>query len=197
MSSLIRYTDVVRISFELDLNSEEKKRLASILKCDEKDLSVRLESYARAALQEYTTLFLGQRVFTQGADLRAYRLFLLIKEVFENEIPNEQQVSSMFQTTVSQSRSLLRSVISRYQYELQEIIGGTIKSALSAAEQRETDGNWEVTVNKSLAERLNEILAVYDNGTIPRVTLKANSISTYTMAPSAYLCLCDHFDIAP
>lgn len=188
----------MRISFELNLEAAETKRLAGILGCDEDDLPTRLEPYARAALQEYITLFSGQRVFTQGADLRAYRLFLLIKEVFENEIPNEQQVSSMFQTTVGQSRSLLRSVMSRYQYELQGIVEGTLKGALSAAEQRETDNNWEVTVNnKSLAERLNEILAVYDDGTIPRVTLKANSISTYTMTPSAYACLCKHFDIEP
>ncbi len=168
------------------------------MRCDENDLPTRLEPYARAALQEYTTLFSGQRVFTQGADLRAYRLLLLIKEVFENEIPNEQQVSSMFQTTISQSRSLLRSVMSRYQYELQEIVEGTLKGALSAAEQRETDGSWEVTVNnKSLVERLNEILAIYDDGTIPRVRLKANSISTYSMTPSAHACLCEHFDIEP
>lgn len=184
------------ISFELKLNPHEMKRLASILKCEEQDLPAKLAPYARAATQEYTTLFSGQRVFTQGADLRAYRLFLLIKEVFENEIPSEQQVSSMFQTTVGQSRSLLRSVISRYQYELQEVIEGTLTSALSSAEQPETGGNWEVTVNnKSLAERLNEILAIYDDGTIPRVTLKPNSISTYLVTPSAYSCLCSHFGI--
>jgi hypothetical protein len=127
----------MRISFELDLSSEETNRLASILKCKTEDLPTRLEPFARAALQEYTTLFLGQRVFTQSADLRAYRLFLLIKEVFKDAFPNEQQISGLFQTTVSQSRSLLRSVVSRYQYELQESIEKTLKAVLSAAEQRE------------------------------------------------------------
>lgn len=186
----------MRIQIELDFDVEEQKRLASILKCNEEDLPTELEPYARAALREYTTLFSGRRVFTQGTDLRVYRLFLLIREVFGNEIPTEQKVSSMFQTTISQSRSLLRSVISRYQYELQEIVEETLKDALSASKQRDTDGNWEVTVsNKSLVERLNEILTAYDDGTIPRVTLKTNSISTYTMTPSAYSCLCNHFHI--
>lgn len=49
--------------------------------------------------------------------------------------------------------------------------------------------------SRSLAERLNEILAIYDDGTIPRVTLKTNSLSTYTMTPSAYSRLCNHFGL--
>jgi len=37
-------------------------------------------------------MFIGQQVFTRGADIREYRLFLLIEQPFDAHIPDEQRV---------------------------------------------------------------------------------------------------------
>ncbi len=186
----------MHISIDLDLDPREKEQLASILNCNEQDLPTALEPYTIAAIREYAALFLGQRVFTQGADFRSYRLLLLIKEVFKDKIPDEQDVSSLFQTTPSQSRSLLRSVVARYQYELREIVRETLKNVLSRAVK--VDESFEITVSsKNVIDSLNQIVAMRADGTIPRVMLKSKSVSTYTMQPSTYHCLCEHFGIQP
>lgn len=66
-------------------------------------------------------MFIGQRVFTRGRDIQEYRLFLLIRGPFGNTIPDDQMVCDLFQTT-TQSRALVRSVMSKYQYELSQAI---------------------------------------------------------------------------
>jgi hypothetical protein len=91
------------ITIELGLADEERNQLGGILKCSPADLDATLESYAAAALEEYGRMFIGQRVFTRGADIQVYRLFLLIKGPFDNQIPDEQIVSDLFQTTANQN----------------------------------------------------------------------------------------------
>jgi hypothetical protein len=115
------------------LSDEEKTQLAGILRCQVGELDAVLASYATAALEEYTRMFIGQRAFTRGADIQEHRLFLLIKEPFENQIPDEQRVSNLFQTTATQSRSLIQSVMSKYQYELQDAINSSLTSTVQDA----------------------------------------------------------------
>jgi hypothetical protein len=148
---------VVPISIELKLSSDERAQLAGILKCDLAELDSKLEAYGRSALEEYARMFIGQRVFTRGSDIREYRLFLLVKEPFGSQIPDEQLVSDLFQTTATQSRSLIRSVMSKYQYELQDAIDASLKQTVERAEPEEDD--WTVTVNsENIVESLNRVI---------------------------------------
>ena len=74
------------------LRADEAQKLAGIIGCEENRLDAVLSSYASAALQEYLAkMILGQKVFTRGADIREYRLFLMIKYVFDNQLPDEQK----------------------------------------------------------------------------------------------------------
>src|SRR5437870_118915 len=99
----------------VSLSTEERAQLAGILGCKDAELDATFAPFARAAAEEYARMFLGQRVFTRGSDLREYRLLLLMRDVFKR-IPDDQEVSNLFQTTSSQCRSVIRSVISKYQY---------------------------------------------------------------------------------
>ena len=112
----------MNINFNIELQNEEIDQLAGILVCTQEELPTKIAPYAKAALEEYIKLFLGQKVFTRAADFREYRLFLLIQHVFDNEIPNEQKISDLFQTTTNQSRTLTRSIMSKYQYDLARAI---------------------------------------------------------------------------
>jgi len=138
-------------------------------------------------------MFIGQRVFTRGADIQEYRLFLLIKEPFGNQIPDEQRVSDLFQTTASQSRSLIRSVMSKYQYELQDAISATLKRAVQAAEAESDD--WTVTINsENIVEALNRVIGAID-GSLPQIEKKRGTVSYYVLRRSSYSALCRRFGL--
>jgi hypothetical protein len=181
------------ITVDLALGADEKAQLAGILHCEVNELDGVLTPYARAAVEEYTRMFIGQRVFTRGADIQEYRLFLLIKEPFENTIPDEQRVSDLFQTTASQSRSLVRSVMSKYQYELQEAINATLKQAIEDAEAEGDD--WTVTINsENIVDALNRVIGSID-GSLPQIEKKRGTVSNYVVRRSSYSRLCERFNL--
>lgn len=170
----------------VDLSKPERTQLSRILGCDDADLDFRLKSFSAAATEEYLRMVLGQRVFTRGTDVREYRLYLLIVHVFGGRLPNEQQISDLFQTTTTQSRALLRAVMSKYQYELQAVIDRTLSDVLKAAKFDEKAETWSITIDsENVVEALNRRLASID-GTLPQVTKARNTITTYEIPNSSY-----------
>ncbi len=174
------------ISFETPVGGADGAKLAEILECALDELEAALEPYARAAATEYVEMFLGRKVFTRGSDIREYRLFLLMREVFKR-LPTEQEVSDLFQTTETQSRSLIRSVMSKYQYELTDVLNTSMKATLEAAAQDKNaaDGDdWYVTVSsENIVEALNRVVAQRD-GTLARISLRKGTASSYVIKPS-------------
>jgi hypothetical protein len=126
----------MEIILTLDLSNEELAQLAAILRCEPAEVPTQLEHLGGAALTEYLELVLGRRVFTRGSDMREYRLFLLIQRLYGGQrLPTEDEVSALFQTTSTQSRSLLRAVGSKYQYELSEITQAALRAAVDLISQ--------------------------------------------------------------
>lgn len=174
------------ISFESPASAGDREKLAEILQCYPDKLEEVLQPYARAAATEYVEMFLGQKVFTRGSDIREYRLFLLMREVFKR-LPTEQEVSDLFQTTETQSRGLIRSVMSKYQYELTDVLNKSMKDALEdAAQDRGADegDDWYITVSSEyIVEALNRLVAQRD-GTLTRIVLRKGTASSYVIRPS-------------
>ena len=175
----------MNITFDIELQKDEIDQLAGILECSEKELPKVIAHYAKAALEEYIRMFLGQKVFTRAADFREYRLFLLIQHVFDNEIPNEQQISDLFQTTANQSRTLTRSIMSKYQYDLSRAIEKSLRNAIHNATLSEEDECYLITVdNENIIEALNRLIGSID-GTLPPIYKKTNTVSTYKLELSS------------
>jgi hypothetical protein len=172
------------ISISLELTNDEQTQLAAILGTTTGELEDALAPFAKAALEEYARMFLGQRVFTRGSDAREFRLLLLIKHAFENRFPDDQRISDLFQTTLSESRSLIKSVSAKYQYELAGAKEATLKAVLDSAEQR--DDIWLLSINsRTVVEQLNRDL-VQLGSDLPPVRLKENTGSTYVVAASSF-----------
>jgi hypothetical protein len=177
------------------LRDDEAEKLAGILGCPRNQLDNTLSAYASASLQEYIGMILGQKVFTRGADIREYRLFLLIQHAFGNQLPDEQKICDLFQTTVSQSRALIRSVMSKYQYDLSAAIRTTITNTIVAAVQVEEGGDYEFTVNsENVVDAMNRALASID-GTLPQVIKKKGTVTSYVLKPSSRDELIDHYEV--
>jgi hypothetical protein len=186
----------MNIKIDLDLSAEELKQLAGILGAKSSELSNRLQPFVKAAAQEYVQMFLGQKVFTRGSDTREFRLFLLIHEAFDNKIPDEQQVCDLFQCSTTQARALIRAVMSKYQYDLQEAIVGTIKDRIKHVTEGDGD-TWAVIINnENVVDAMNRDLASID-GSLPQVARKKNTVSTYELKNSSYVKLCKHYDLEP
>ena len=187
----------MQITTTLTLTAAEKAEISAILGCDVADLNARLNLCLAASIQEYLTMFRGQKVFKRGSDLLEYRLLLLIETAFNGAIPDERTVSSLFQTTLSESRALTRSVISKYQYQLRSHIENTLRSSLSAANRQNDTQVYTVVINsQNVVDELNKALADIDGNLAP-VRKKRGSVSQYEISPSSYNHLCSKFKVQP
>lgn len=186
----------MKIVSELKLKDDEAEQLAGILGIKLGELESAFGFFAAAAVEEYVRMFLGQKVFTRGSDMREYRLFLLIRNAFGNSIPDEQMICALFQCTQSQSRSLLRAVMSKYQYELSSAIATSLKRAVESV-HKDGNGTWVVTVkSENIIAELNKELASIDGGQDEVIRL-AGKLATYELQPAAYAALCKKFDLKP
>lgn len=181
----------------LTLSNAEKAELAAILGCTEPDLQSKLNKLFAAATKEYLTMIRGQKVFKRGSDMLEYRLFLLIESAFDGQIPDERMVSSLFQTTLTESRSLIRAVISKYQYQLRAYVETTLRAVLTAANRQAVTDDYSVVINsQSVVDELNKELADID-GNLSSIAKKKSSVSTYEIKPSSYNRLCTRLGVQP
>lgn len=181
------------INTTIEISNEDQQELTRILGCSIDEIPSALSSYSSAALKEYVSMFLGQKIFRRGSDINEYRLFLLISNVFENIIPDEQDVCRLFQTSATESRALIRAVMSKFQYQLRDAIDNSIRKTLDSAQQEGDTGPYEVTINsQNVVEELNRALASID-GTLQQIKKKRGSVSTFEISPAAYARLTEKF----
>ena len=175
------------------LSRDDRKQLATILGCTTAELNRRLKAYQEAATEEYISMILGSKVFSRGQDILEWRLNLLIKHVFGGRLPSEQVISAHFQTSTTQSRALLRAVMSKYQYELHDGIRATLKGLIEKAKKAEDADTWLVTVDsENLVDALNRELASV-NGALPHVGKLRGTVATYAIPASSYAALTQRF----
>jgi hypothetical protein len=185
------------IAITINLTSAEETEVAAILGCDIADLNDRLNACSLAATNEYLAMFRGQKTFKRGSDMLEFRLLLLIETAFNGVIPDERTVCSLFQTTLTESRSLIRSVISKYQYQLRSHVERTLNACLTAASRASSSQNYNVVINShNIVDELNKALADID-GSLSSVIKKKGSVSTFEIIPSSYNHLCTKFSVRP
>ena len=178
------------------LSRPEKAQLAATFRCSTHDLTRELRKYADAATEEYVRMILGQHVFTRGQDIREYRLFVLIEHAFGGLLPDEPTISALFQTTTTQSRALLRAVMSKYQYELQSVIRHTLESHLRGAvrDPIQPDVQNMTVDSENVVEALNRAIAAID-GTLPQITKARGTVTTFDIPKSSFEQLKLHFGL--
>jgi hypothetical protein len=138
---------------------EKLKELFEITK--EQDFRKAINGVALAGLEEYRDMFLGDGMPMRADDIKQYRLLYLIKHHFENRIPNELEVSIMFQIPESRSRNLLRYVLSRFRHEVEQEILNTIENILFGVYQVQSSDNYQVYSGAdNMVEEINRIIAL-------------------------------------
>lgn len=185
--------DINFIIPEIELN--EKELLKSILHCNDNELHEKLNKVAYASFEEYRKMILGQKVFTRGRDIIEYRLFIFIKFFFEGKIPDEQKICDLFQVTATESRSLIKSIMSKYQYELRETITSSLRDEVIKIKKDENGDDYKISIqNQYFKDELNRILGTIDTS-LPIIEKDRGTISTYIVKPSSYSELRKHFNV--
>ena len=167
------------------LNARDKRLLAQGLGCHVNELPARLRQLEAAALEEYVAMVLGQRNFTRGQDIREWRLVLIARHLFEGRLPSERFVSAAFQTSPAQSRGLLRAVLAKYQYELQDGIRATLAAAVASATLVRGTTTWAmVPESENVVDALNlEIQAI--DPSLPQISKRRATVGTYEVSQAA------------
>ncbi len=178
----------INISFQI--NEEDKNLLADILGVNQNQLSEALKSHAVSALEEYINMYLGKNVYTRGSDMQENKLYLMIKNNVFNGIPTEKEVSKFFQTTIGQSRRLLRAVNTKYQYKLRKDFLEKLKEKIK--ESTFEEGDYELFVDsKFLLEEL-DILVSSLGGDLAPIKKKRDTSSIYIIPNDTYNKIIEH-----
>ena len=186
----------MEIKFNVNIQDDEKELLKSILHCEtDNELNILLNKIGRSAFEENRRMIIGQKVFTRGRDILEYRLFNLIKFFFDGKIPDEQKICDLFQITATESRAFVRSIMSKYQYDLKETISLTLKEQVENIQKDENEEIYKLSIqNQYFKDELNRILGTIDTS-LPIIEKERGTISTYIIQPSSYQKLCEHFGI--
>ncbi|WP_434775076.1 hypothetical protein [Pseudomonas oryzihabitans] len=185
----------MEFEIEINLTEADKAEISAIIGCNTEELNKSLSPFFKASILEYLAMFRGLKVFKRGSDINEYRLLLLIENAFGGTIPDERTVSNLFQTNLTESRSLIRAVIAKYQYQLRPHIKQTLVTTLqSAARPNNTAAYGVIIRSQNIVDELNKALAEID-GTLPSVSKRKGSVSTYEIQPSSYDRLCEKLEM--
>lgn len=163
----------------------EEQRLRSLLELSDGD---DLTPFVLAALAEYKEMLLGSGVPSRSEEVKQFRLYCLLRHFFKNRIPTEVQVSSMFQLTDSQSRSLLRNTRSRYRQRIESQVRDTLKATIQRAQLVNT--TYEVVIySDNVVEALNALIEQHAPG-CSYLSKAAKTARTYELSQDTHSQLC-------
>lgn len=179
----------ITITTSVKLEPKNQSKLSTILGCTGSAFDQKIEKISSAAIEEYLMMILGDEIFSSINDIQVYRLSRIILQCFPDLLPNEVIVSHLFKITISKSRSLLHSTVSKYQYELDEAITNTICSLVrSVSKLTLKSGQSLLTINTNsrfFIELMNEKVASLDV-TLPYITRRPFLAGVYEIQQSTY-----------
>lgn len=176
--------------------NDEREKLQVLLEAtDDAEFANALGKVVLAGLDEYKSMFLGMGLPSRADEIRQHRLFYLIKRYFVRRLPSEAEVSSMFQLTQSQSKSLIRSVMARFRYELEEEIRNTLVEHIKRAEINNDAGEYRIVIHSdNVLDELNRIIgSIAPN--LDQIKKVRNTSRTYAISEDSYEALKRHFKI--
>lgn len=139
----------------------EKEKLEEFFRQFDKDFDTAMEQVACAAISEYKEMFLGRGLPSRADEIQQHRLNYLIKYFYTDTLPSESDVSSMFQLTLSRSRSLIRFVLTRFHYELEEKLKKTLAKTLKKGELDDENKDCLIDIQSSyIVEEFNRKISI-------------------------------------
>lgn len=155
---------------------------------DDDDIIAALNKMAKASLTEYLAMLIEGGMPGRADEAKQQRLFHLIQHYFSDRLPTEAEISTIFQLTQSQSRTLLNNTVSKFRNRLDAVINASMKSVLNSAAP--ADDIYLVVINSErVKDELNTLIMKHD-ATLKPVTKRRSSAGQYEISEDAYCLLC-------
>lgn len=150
------------------------------------ELENALKKLTKTALMEYLKMFKEKGLPTRADEMQQERLFFLLLHYYETKLPSENELSSIFQLTQSQSKTLLRNTKSRYRTKISTFIKNTLLATLNSATQTSVTDPYEfICTSPTIIEELNLIISQKGPTLEPIVKIRGLA-SKYSCAIDTY-----------
>lgn len=181
--------DITITITDAELSNADKTLIQECLGLPNNLVTDALTKLSKTAFMEYVKMFKEKGLPTRADEIQQERLFFLLNYFFENRLPSENEISSIFQLTPSQSKTLLKNTKSRYRTKISTFIKNTLLERLNSANQPNPGGNYEfICTSPTTVEELN--LVVSQKGPELKPIEKIKGISSkYSCAVDTYLLL--------
>jgi hypothetical protein len=173
---------------ENDLTDNDKLIIKDCLELKEnEDFEMVLGKLSKTALMEYLKMITGNGLPTKAEEVKQERFLFLLEYYFQGKLPNENQLSSIFQITQSQSKTLLRNTKSRYRTKISNHIKKSLIETISSFCFNKDRERFEfVCCSPTIIEDLNLIIS--QRGAEHELVQKIKD------SASKYYCIIDTYD---
>lgn len=150
------------------------------------DLAPALTKICKTSFLEYCKMFKEKGIPTRADEVMQERLFFLLNHYYMDRLPSENEISTIFQLTPSQSRTLLRNTKSRYRTKISISITNSLKTIIQgAALNDETDKYEFICLSSVMIEELNLIIS-QKGPTLEQIIKIKGKASKYECAEDTY-----------
>lgn len=178
------------ITFEFsdaELPAEKLELIRKTLKIEEAETVEAINKIAKAATTEYIQMLVEGGMPNRADEAKQDRLFYLILNFFEHQLPNESQISTIFQLTQSQSKTLLKNTVSRFRHKLEQSLNTSMVSVINAAEADDT--RYLAVINSEVVRDELNMLITQNEPTFKPITKRKGSASQYEISADSYVLL--------
>lgn len=169
-----------------ELSSADETLIQECLGLTTGQLNAALIKLCKTAFMEYVKMFKEKGLPTRADEVQQERLFFLLNYFFMNRLPSENEISSIFQLTPSQSKTLLRNTKSRYRTKISAYIKNTLFTTLNQATQLNSGDEYEfICTSPTTIEELNSIISQKGPALKPIEKIRGLA-SKYTCAIDTY-----------
>jgi hypothetical protein len=177
------------MKIEFEITDEEFEKIKPTLKrnlsIDDNNLSEKLNLIAKTSFLEYVDMITKNGIPTKVSDVIQERVLLLIDNYFE-KIPNEIEISKMFNLPLNKSRLILNTMNSIYRNRINEKLEKALKTFIESGQSIESNSKYEYVVkSKPLIIELNEVISIEKPG-LDKFTQKSNCAGKYTISKDTY-----------
>ncbi len=161
----------------------------------DKELDIALEKLCKSAFMEYIKMFKERGLPNRADEVKQERLFQLLVHYFQDHMPQESEISTIFQITLAQSRTLLRNTNSRFRTLIMSYLKNSLQSILESAIFNEDTKKYELIIQSKVFYE--EFITTINNRGPDLTQLRRvpNSASRYECTDKTFNLLAEYYEV--
>jgi hypothetical protein len=158
------------------------------LRIGDAEIAHALERIAKASLTEYLKMLVEGGMPSRADEAKQDRLLYLIQSYFGQTLPTESQISTVFQLTQSQSKTLLKNTVSRFRNQLDDILQHSMRAVIQSAEHAQNV--FLVVISSDVIRDELNMLITQNEPTFKPITKRKGSAGQFEISEDSHALLC-------